>query len=58
MVVRYQVFMTDLIFSFDFVDNQFGVIISFKVLYPYLLSELEANEQSIVLSYIIRGGLY
>ena len=53
MVIRYQVFMTDLILFFDLVDNQFGVTISFKVLYPYLLSELKANEQSIILSYII-----
>ena len=57
MVIKYQVFMADLILSFDLVDNQFGVTISFKVLYPYLLSELEANEQSIVLSYSIRAGL-
>ena len=53
MVVKYQVFMTKLIFSFELADNQFGVTISFKVLYPHLLSELEANEQGIVLSYII-----
>jgi len=48
----------DLILSFDLVDNQFGVTISFEVLYPHLLSELKANEKSIVLSYIIRAELY
>ena len=47
MVIRYQVFMTDLIFTLDLVDDQFGVTISFKLPYPHLLSELEANEQSI-----------
>jgi len=56
MMIRYQVFMMDLILSFNLVDNQLGVTISFKVLYPHLLSELEANEKSIVLSYIIRVG--
>jgi len=40
----------DLILSFDLVDNQFVVTISFKVLYPHLLSKLETNDQSIVLA--------
>jgi len=53
MVMGYQVFMMNLILSFDLVDNQFGVTISLKVLYPHLLSELKANEQSIVLSYVV-----
>ena len=54
MVIRYEVFMMDLIFTLNFVDDQLGIAISFKVLYPNLLSELEANEQDIVLGYIIR----
>ena len=53
MVIRYQVFMTDLIFSLDLVDDQFGVTISFKVSYPHLLSELEVDEQGIILSYVV-----
>ena len=57
MVIKYKVFMTGLIFTLDLVDDQLEIAISFKALYPYLLSELEANKQSIVLSYIIRAGL-
>ena len=53
MVIRYQVFMLNLILSLDLVDDQFGVIVNFKVPYPHLLSELEANEQIIVLSYVV-----
>ena len=53
MVIKYEVFMTDLIFTFDLIDDQLRITMSFKVLYPYLLSELEANEQSIVLSCIV-----
>jgi len=45
--------MMDLILSFDLVDDQFGVTISFEVLYLYLLSELEGNEQNIILSSIV-----
>jgi len=56
MVIKYQVFITNLILSFDLVDNQFGVTISFKILYPYLLSELEANEQGIVVGYVVGAG--
>jgi len=44
MVIRYQVFMPNLILSLDLVDDQFGVTISFKVPYPHLLSELKADE--------------
>ena len=47
MVIRYQVFMTDLILSFEVVDDQFGVTTSFKVLYPYLLSVLEAMSKAL-----------
>ena len=53
MVIRNEIFITDLIFTLDLVDNQIGITICFKLLYFHLLSELEANEQSIVLSYII-----
>ena len=53
MVIRYEVFITNLIFTLDLVDDQLGIAISFKVFYPRLLAELEANEQSIVLRYII-----
>ena len=55
-VIRYHVFVMNLILSFDLVDNQFEVTISFKVLYPHLLSEIEANEQGIVLNYIVGAG--
>ena len=53
MVIRYEVFVTDLIFTLDLIDDQLGIAIRFKVLYPHLLGELEANEQSIVLNYIV-----
>jgi len=58
MVIRYQVFLRNLILSFDLVGNQYGVTISFEVLHLHLLSELEANEQSIVISYIIGARFY
>ena len=45
--------MMNLVLSFDLADNQFGVTISFMVLYPHLLSELEATDQSIVLIYVV-----
>ena len=45
--------MTDLIFTLDLVDDQLGIAISFKELHPHLLGKLEANEQSIVLSYVV-----
>ena len=54
MVMRYEVFMMDLIFTLDLVDDQLGIAISFKVLYPHLLGELKANEKNIVLSYVVR----
>jgi len=44
MMIRYEVFMTDLIFTLDLVNDQLGITISFKVLYPLLLSELEVNK--------------
>jgi len=53
MVIRYEIFVTDLIFTLDLVDDQLGIAISFKVLYPHLLGELEANEQITVISYIV-----
>jgi len=53
MMIRYKVFMADHIFTLDLVDDQLGITISFKVLYPHLLSELEGNEQNIVLSYVV-----
>ena len=45
--------MADLIFTLSLVDDQLGIAISFKILFPHLLSELEVNEQSIALSYVI-----
>ena len=48
--------MTDITLSFDLVDNQFGVTIGFKVLYPHMLSELGADKQSIVLSDVVGVG--
>jgi len=53
IVIRYEVFMTGLIFTLDLVDDQLEIAISFKVSYPHLLSKLEANEQSIILSYVV-----
>jgi len=53
MMIRYEVFMADLIFTLNLVDDQLRIAISFKILYPHLLSEVEANEQSIVLNYIV-----
>ena len=43
IVIRYEVFMADLIFTFDLVDDQLGIPISFKVSYPHLLSKLELS---------------
>jgi len=54
MMIRFKVFVADLIFTFNLADDQFGITISFKVLYPHLLSELEVNDQNIVLSYVVR----
>jgi len=54
IVVRYQVFMLNLILSFDLIDDQLGVTIGFEICYPHLLSVLEADEQGIVLNHIIR----
>ena len=45
--------MTDLILPFDLVDSQIRVTISLKILYPHLLSEMEANEQNIILGYVV-----
>ena len=53
MVIRFEIFMTDLIFTLNLVDDQLGIAISIKILYPHLLSEVEANDQSIVLSYVV-----
>ena len=48
MMIRYEVFMADLIFTLDLVDDQLGITISFKISHPHLLSELEANELSLI----------
>jgi len=53
MVLGYQVFIADLIFSFDLIDDQFRVTISLEIFHPHLLSNMEANEQSVVLCHII-----
>ena len=45
IVIRYQVFMSSFILSFDLMDNQLGVTIGFEICYPHLSSELEADEQ-------------
>jgi len=44
MMIRYEVFMENLIFTFNLVDDQLRIAISFKILYPHLLNEVEANE--------------
>ena len=56
MVIRYEVFITNLIFTLDLVDDQLEIAISFKILYPHLLSDLEANEQSIVHATLLEQG--
>jgi len=43
LVIRYQVFITNLILSFDLTDNQLEVTVSFNILYPQLSGELETN---------------
>ena len=43
----------DLIFTLDLVNDQLGTTISFKISYPHLLSKLEANKQSIILTYVV-----
>ena len=53
MVIEHEVFMTDVIFTLDLVDKLLGITISFKVLYPHLLSKLVVNEQSIVFNYVV-----
>jgi len=53
MMRRYQVFMSDLILSFDLIDDQLRVTIGLELFHSHLLSRLEANEQSIILSHII-----
>ena len=45
--------MTDLIFTLDLVNDQLGITKSFKISYSHFFSELEANEQSIILSNIV-----
>jgi len=44
MMIRYEIFMADLIFTLNLVHDQLGIAISFNILYPHLLSEVEANE--------------
>ena len=44
MVIKYQIFMTNLMLSFDLIDNQFGITIGFKILYLHLSDELQANK--------------
>ena len=58
IMIRYQIFMSSLIFSFDLIDDQLGVTIGFEICDPHLLSELEANEQSIAFSHIIGTGFH
>ena len=53
MVIMYQVFIPDLILSFDLIADQLRVTIGLKIFHPHLLSKLEANEQSVVLCHII-----
>ena len=53
MMIRYEIFMADLIFILNLVDDQLGIAISFNILYPDLLSEVDANEESIVFSYVV-----
>jgi len=56
MVIRYQVFMTDLILSFDLVDNQFGVTISFKILYSHLLSSWRPISKTLYSATLLEQG--
>jgi len=34
MMIRYEVFMADLIFTLNLVDDQLRIAINFKILYP------------------------
>jgi len=36
MMIRYEIFMADLIFTLNLVDDQLRIVISFKILYPHL----------------------
>jgi len=58
MVIRYKVFMTNLILSLDLINLQLEITIGFEIFYPHSLSKLKANEKSIVLDYIIRIGFH
>ena len=53
LVIRYQVFMMNLILFFDLIGNQLGVTVGLKISYPHLSGKLEADKQSIVLNHII-----
>ena len=48
--------MTNLILSFDLIDDQFGVIVGFKVLYRHLSGELEAISRALYLATVLEHG--
>ena len=53
LVIWYQVFVSNLVFSSDLINNQLGVAVGFEVLDLKLFSNLEPDEEGIILSYII-----
>ena len=57
MVIWHQVFVSNLIFSSDLINNQLGVAVGFKVLDSKLFGNLEPNEEGVILDYIIGSWL-
>ena len=53
LVIWDQVFVSNLVFSSDLINNQLGVIVGFEVLDLKLFSNLEPDEEGVILSYII-----
>ena len=56
MIIRYQISVTDLIFSFNLINNQFWITISFKVVYPYFMGELKANSRALYSATLLEHG--
>ena len=57
LMVGYQVFIADLIFSPDLINNELGGSVRFKVLDSYFLRKLNSDEESIVFCDIIGAWL-
>jgi len=57
MVIRYQVFVPNLVFSFDLIDDQLWVTISFKVSYPHFMSELRPISRALYSATLLEQGV-